>query len=381
MENKTSLKVLSEETNKDFNLNNLKKLDKNTNLVKPARESGLELLRIIAMLFILMHHAVMFSGINASSVLESKIFDILQIGGKLGVNLFVLISAYFMVNKSFKLSRILKIIFETFFYSVFIYLIFIAFGKTNFTIDEFILNFFPVIFERWWFVTTFVLLMILSPFLNIIIKSVSKNLLLVISIVLFAYGVGVNEILLKVGNYLGVGLTSYMNKLLWFVTLYFVASYIRLYNINLNKILNIILIFCVWIFRVLFTVYSKREIWFEWAIGNAIMSILLLLFFKNLKFRNKYINLIALTTFGIYLIHENVYIRGLWGSIVKLFYSFLGSYILTFLLVVLLVFIICMVIDLIRINTVHRLTKKLLVKIDKIEEKIKVKYQEKENGK
>ena len=208
-----------------------------------------------------------------------------------------------------------------------------------------------------------------------------ENLLLVISIVLFAYGVGVNEILLKVGNYLGVGLTSYMNKLLWFVTLYFVASYIRLYNINLNKILNIILIFCVWIFRVLFTVYSKREIWFEWAIGNAIMSILLLLFFKNLKFRNKYINLIALTTFGIYLIHENVYIRGFWGSIVKLFYSFLGSYILTFLLVVLLVFIICMVIDLIRINTVHRLTKKLLVKIDKVEEKIKVKYQEKENGK
>ena len=381
MENETSLKVLSEETNKDFNLNNLKKLDKNTNLVKPARESGLELLRIIAMLFIVMHHAVMFSGVNSSNILESKIFDILQIGGKLGVNLFVLISAYFMVNKSFKLSRILKIIFETFFYSVFIYLIFIAFGKTNFTIDEFILNFFPVIFERWWFVTTFVLLMILSPFLNIIIKSVSKNLLLVISIVLFAYGVGVNEILLKVGNYLGVGLTSYMNKLLWFVTLYFVASYIRLYNINLNKILNIILIFCIWIFRVLFTVYSKREIWFEWAIGNAIMSILLLLFFKNLKFRNKYINLIALTTFGIYLIHENVYIRGFWGSIVKLFYSFLGSYILTFLLVVLLVFIICMVIDLIRINTVHRLTKKLLVKIDKIEEKIKVKYQEKENGK
>ena len=381
MENETSLKVLSEETNKDFNLNNLKKLDKNTNLVKPARESGLELLRIIAMLFIVMHHAVMFSGVNSSNILESKIFDILQIGGKLGVNLFVLISAYFMVNKSFKLSRILKIIFETFFYSVFIYLIFIAFGKTNFTIDEFILNFFPVIFERWWFVTTFVLLMILSPFLNIIIKSVSKNLLLVISIVLFAYGVGVNEILLKVGNYLGVGLTSYMNKLLWFVTLYFVASYIRLYNINLNKILNIILIFCIWIFRVLFTVYSKREIWFEWAIGNAIMSILLLLFFKNLKFRNKYINLIALTTFGIYLIHENVYIRGFWGSIVKLFYSFLGSYILTFLLVVLLVFIICMVIDLIRINTVHRLTKKLLVKIDKIIEKIKVKYQEKENGK
>ena len=227
MENETSLKVLSEETNKDFNLNNLKKLDKNTNLVKPARESGLELLRIIAMLFIVMHHAVMFSGVNSSNILESKIFDILQIGGKLGVNLFVLISAYFMVNKSFKLSRILKIIFETFFYSVFIYLIFIAFGKTNFTIDEFILNFFPVIFERWWFVTTFVLLMILSPFLNIIIKSVSKNLLLVISIVLFAYGVGVNEILLKVGNYLGVGLTSYMNKLLWFVTLYFIASYIR----------------------------------------------------------------------------------------------------------------------------------------------------------
>lgn len=91
MENETSLKVLSEETNKDFNLNNLKKLDKNTNLVKPARESGLELLRIIAMLMIILHHVILYTGFNITSEGVFKLANVLKNGGKLGVDIFVLI--------------------------------------------------------------------------------------------------------------------------------------------------------------------------------------------------------------------------------------------------------------------------------------------------
>ena len=82
MENETSLKVLSEETNKDFNLNNLKKLDKNTNLVKPARESGLELLRIIAMLMIILHHVILYTGFNITSEGVFKLANVLKNGGK-----------------------------------------------------------------------------------------------------------------------------------------------------------------------------------------------------------------------------------------------------------------------------------------------------------
>lgn len=381
MENETSLKVLSEETNKDFNLNNLKKLDKNTNLVKPARESGLELLRIIAMLMIILHHVILYTGFNITSEGVFKLANVLKNGGKLGVDIFVLISAYFMVNKNFKLSRVLNIFFQTWFYSVVIYLIFLISGTIQFDLKMLFQAIFPLIYGEYEFVTSYVMLLFLSPWLNLIIKNINKNFykiglfFLLVLIVLFPY---FNKLILK--QFIEF---PNINMLVWFVVLYFVAGYIRLYKIKVNKLILVIFLALFVLFQVIYAIkFDNRESYYNYAFGNISISITLFLIFKDFKFRSKIINIIASTTFGIFLIHENPAIRNWWWS--KLF-GWLGSSYQMFvgicLLMMLITFIICMVIDLIRINTVHRLTKKLLVKIDKVEEKIKVKYQEKENGK
>lgn len=67
---------------------------------KKKRNSNIELLRIIAMFLIVMHH-YSIHGFDTSALQEMPdrlVVDWFMAGGKVGVVIFVLISAYFMVN-------------------------------------------------------------------------------------------------------------------------------------------------------------------------------------------------------------------------------------------------------------------------------------------
>lgn len=71
-----------------------------SNVKKRHRESNFELLRIIAMFLIVLHHAI-YHGVlavnNTKYPLNSSISFILGMGGRIGVFLFVLISGYFLM--------------------------------------------------------------------------------------------------------------------------------------------------------------------------------------------------------------------------------------------------------------------------------------------
>lgn len=81
------------------------------------RVSKFELLRIIAMYLIVLHHAV-FHGILTVSPVEQLRYPltvtlsiILEMGGKIGVFIFVLITGYFMINSKISIGKILKWLF------------------------------------------------------------------------------------------------------------------------------------------------------------------------------------------------------------------------------------------------------------------------------
>lgn len=92
------------------------------------RQSNLELLRIFSMFLIVMHHFSVHGGIPL--VLENQsISPNLVLGqffycfGKVGVNLFVMITGYFLITRLGRLSSFLKLVITTFFYSVTLFLI------------------------------------------------------------------------------------------------------------------------------------------------------------------------------------------------------------------------------------------------------------------
>lgn len=104
--------------------------------LKKQRNSNFELLRIIAMYMIVLHHCTahgVFSywhnNITFLQNVNNFLCTFLSSGGKIGVTLFVLISGYFLSVKEFKIERLLKIYLKMFAYSVLFLLIALVVGN------------------------------------------------------------------------------------------------------------------------------------------------------------------------------------------------------------------------------------------------------------
>lgn len=343
-------------------------------LSKNQRISNLELLRIIAMIFIVAHHwaghgfeGVVFSAQNMNN-LPIYLFLVL---GKIGVDVFILISAYFMINSKFTFRKLLNLGGEVYFYSILFLVIFAVFLNPPFPIRLFDIgtSLLPISHSAYWFVTDYIVLMLLSPFLNKFIKGLSKKTflrLLVLSIFLWSiYSTF-------------TGKSFGYSELLWFVVLYFIGSFIRLHldigKISSKKLMAACLISFVLMYvgcylleylNLTFNVTANRvyEFSFEYSIFILIISIsLFLIFLKQKPFYNRYINYIAGSVLGVYLIHDNLFVRQyLWKYILHnhQFYSS-PNLVLFAILSIALIYLTCTGIDIIRRLTVEKLWMRIV---------------------
>ena len=143
------------------------------------RKSSIELLRIIAILLIISFHYVYKSGFIFESLnYNSFVVKTFYYFGELGVNLFILITGYFMVKGKFSMKKLIKLIIEVNFYYIISSVMFeiIRGGDLSslFRLSNYYL-FFSVLFGRYWFVTAYVLVYVLSPFLNKLINGINKH--------------------------------------------------------------------------------------------------------------------------------------------------------------------------------------------------------------
>ena len=90
------------------------------------------------------------------------------------VNSYVLVSGYFQYNKEFKLSKFFSISNLQIFYLYLMIVIFSLLG-INFEKVDLINRIFITFFRTYWFITAYLLLYLISPFLNILIKHMNKK--------------------------------------------------------------------------------------------------------------------------------------------------------------------------------------------------------------
>lgn len=143
-------------------------------ILKKVRKSNFELLRILAMFLIVLFHG--FTHINVSSSLNPEydtfssnqlICFIFGSWGSLGVGLFFLISAHFTVGHSkFNAKKIFKLILMTIFWSLVLGLLFEHSGIMQIT-KATIKGVLAPFLGSYWFITAYILLYIISPFLDI----------------------------------------------------------------------------------------------------------------------------------------------------------------------------------------------------------------------
>ena len=329
------------------------------------------------MLLIVMHHYSVHGGFDFMSPLNLKVYLVqcLAMGGKLGVNLFVLVSGYFLCKRNFKWQRLIKLEFEVIFYSCIIGVIFFIFLPERETLKNLLGELTPLCTRKYWFYDIYFLLFLLSPFINKFVFALNQDAFKKILILLFVLWVFIPSF--PKFN------TLQIPTLGWFVYLYLCAAYIRIFKNDFTKnsaiytllgiIGYILILLSVLAFDLLGFIDSRFQSRFDYFLPmNSILvfisSILLLIGFSkwNIGYK-KEINTIASTTFGIYLIHDNHLLRPfLWIDLCKNA-AYLNSnkiFIHAFLLIIL-VFISCTIIDLIR---QFLFEKPLFLIIEKIKE-------------
>lgn len=147
------------------------------------RQSNIELLRIVGMLLIISHHYIVNSGIMESITLQDhpmKYTFLTAFGmwGKTGINIFILISGYFMCTSSLTIRRYCKVAFEWIFYNYVIYLIMLTAGYETISPSRiFRLVFSPFIYANGsgCFTSSFLMFYLCIPFLNMFISSITKE--------------------------------------------------------------------------------------------------------------------------------------------------------------------------------------------------------------
>ena len=87
-------------------------------------------------------------------------------------------------------------------------------------------------------------------------------------------------------------------------------------------------------------------------------SVLLFIIFKNIKIKSNFINLLASTTFGVYLIHDNFLVRRfLWEILFKNNEFYKSDYLLIhFVISVTIVYVLCVLVELFRKFIIYILT-------------------------
>lgn len=342
-------------------------------LDRKHRQSNIELLRILAMVMIVAHHLGVHSDFDftGNMLLVNRLWiHFLQMGGKIGVNLFVLISGYFLVTaSSIKPGKAVKLWLQMLTYSVVLFWLLILLWDGIFDWNRFLGSFSPFLGNTWWFASTYFVLYLLSPFVNIWLKAMPKKTYQQFLLLLTLCWCVIPTFLKK-------SLES--NSLLWFLYLYALAGYLRLHfdfsTVRAGVLYSVAAGIALLTFLLATVLYSfgvtsvLDPVSFDYLYGMQQLPILLIsvaLFVGVSALKVSYspvINIVSSATFGVYLIHDYGAMRAvLWQHILKNWLYEDSVFLIPYTIAqVIAVFSVCTGIELLRIYLVERFYAKRL---------------------
>lgn len=298
-----------------------------------GRMANLELLRCIAMMMVVVLHFLgkgnLLPALNSQDMgNEGYAAWLLESFCIVAVNAYMLISGYFLCTSSFKLSRLIGLWFQILFYSVCFGLIGAFSGiltETPFDTHYILTLIFPVSMGHYWFLTAYVYLYLLLPFIGRAVKQMSRQQLQWSLALLF-----LAFCLLKSILPLRLEMDSMGYDCLWYLCVFLAAAYMRRFGVPfLEKKGRGLLVYvscCLMIFAGtmgLRAIHLKTgsfglmlKMFLEY---NHILPFLaaagLFTVFRRLKIQGRgaaLVTRISPYTLGVYLLHENIGFRYSW---------------------------------------------------------------------
>lgn len=195
------------------------------------RDTGLDLLRVLSMCGIVGLHVLGQGGILGSL---DKVFPFafgfgLEALFLCSVNIFAILSGYFYGLRrfeGFKNRNIVRLILTVLFYCLLITVLFVLFSDIPLGAKDLLFAVFPPLKERYWYITNYVFLFFLMPYINRLTQQLPQRLFHNLLFVLFAFGVMITTF----------GIRDYfvLNKgysVLWLAICYLIGVYIRTYGL------------------------------------------------------------------------------------------------------------------------------------------------------
>lgn len=272
------------------------------------RHSGVELLRVLLMLMIAMHHIIVHGlGLATEAIATSTPRPLLLIELMynsilvIAVNAFVLISGYWGIR--FRTKGFLKLLLQGTCYSVAIYAIFTANDIHG-----------PKYPWQYWFLMAYLALYMIADYINSAVEHMSNKdvLMLTITAILIQCGLGY---IVGTDNVIGSGYS-----LTQMICMYIIGRCLHRHVDTLStiKTSRIILVFAV-----LYAVQFSRELltmqyydytlsWRLFQYNNPLVmanATIIVLIFLRIKSNIKFVNIISPYVFGVYLLHDNEFIR------------------------------------------------------------------------
>lgn len=306
------------------------------------RITGLDILRSLAMLMIVIWHfyfhamgSAVFPG-TVPGTINYLVSQFIVVCCCVCVNVFVLISSYFLVEKPFNASRLLRLWLQVVFYAVGISLLFSLIFPGTFSWKESLNGLFPISSYIYWFFSVYFGFTLLAPFLSKAATSLSQKefrvflLVLVILCCTFTF-------IIPLGNTMGAA-KGY--SLLWFIALFFWGAYFKRFDVFPGKkhlgwyfwLCIGVTLFCIGKSLLRLRAGAEGAI-VELPAYNGfafILSVPLFLYFKEKRFRDTFVlrTILAVVpyTFGVYLISDHPRLRELlwygdipWASLMNSF--------------------------------------------------------------
>lgn len=288
---------------------------------KSKRTTGIELLKLIAMLLIVISHTGPYYGTTyspsilnlrlATTDIQNLLLSFYVYLGQLGNCMFLVCSAYFLLDEDkVKANKVIRILADCLFFSLGFLVIFLVTGweiPTTMVLKQF----FPTTFEFCWFVGCYLLLYMMHPALNIIVRKVTQKSLFLINVA----GVLLYSVLQMI-----LRDSFYYTRLMGFILIYFLMAYCKMYmqKTTSKKKLNwavlitssVLLVAMVVVTNILglyLDTFCEKILHYCVFVNPFIILIAFSAFHlcKEWKIESRVVNVMASVTLYMYIIHEN----------------------------------------------------------------------------
>ncbi len=329
-----------------------------------SRNLGIDMLRIVSMIMVVMLHVLGQGGILETvkpfscNYLIANFFETLSYGA---VDCFAIISGYVGVDSQFRYSNIVTLWRKVFFYTITIAGVSILVNPHNVSINLINQAIFPVLTSHYWYFTAYFGLFFFIPFINRFVNSLNKKEMdqCTVAVLLFF------SLIPTVSNHSLFYINGY--SIIWLAICYYIGAYIKkrsLVHLLSNKKSLMCLVFwgCIALtyFSVLLndfiypqTSWSTEDTYLNYTSPTVLISsIIIVLYFANLHLHEhtaKIVKTLSPLAFNVYIIHCNVVV---WNLLSKRFAAYANISPVLFVLFLILsvsgIYAVCSAIDLIR---------------------------------